>query len=205
MIVRAATETDLPAILAIYNHAVLHGTATAEYEPVSLESYQKKFAYRQAHNLPWLVAIEPALTSSPSPLVEGETERETVHGERGAMEAGRVVGWSALSFYHERIGYRFTVENSVYVAPDAQGKGVGKALLAPLIEAARERGFHVIVASIDSANEASRRLHARFGFVEGGCLPQIITKFGQWLDCAYMTLRLNDDAPPAPIVPENGK
>ena len=101
-------------------------------------------------------------------------------------EGGRIVGWSALNPYHARPGYRFTSENSIYIAADMRGQGLGKLLLAPLIEAARRKGLHAIIAAIDATNEASLRLHARFGFVHVGHFKQVGYKFDRWLDVIYM-------------------
>ena len=159
MLVRPATRTDLPGILEIYNDAVLHTTATYDYEPRTLEHRTAWFEERQQDNYPIFVATN---------------------------HAGRVVGWSALNPYHARMGYRFTTENSVYVAADARGKGIGKLLLAPLIEGARARGLHAIIAAIDADNEPSIRLHASFGFEKVGHFRQTGFKFGRWLDLVYM-------------------
>ena len=90
----------------------------------------------------------------------------------------------------ERAGYQFTVENSVYVAADQRGRGIGKQLLAPLITAAKERGFHAIIAGIDAENQASLRLHAAFGFEKVAHLRQVGFKFGRWLDVVYLELLL---------------
>jgi phosphinothricin acetyltransferase len=105
-------------------------------------------------------------------------------------EDGRVAGWSALNRYHDRKGYQFTTENSVYVAADHRGKGVGRLLMKPLVEAARERGLHAILAGIDAENEASVRLHASFGFVKVAHYKQVGFKFGRWLDVVYLELLL---------------
>ena len=99
---------------------------------------------------------------------------------------GRILGWSALNPYHARIGYRFTSENSVYVASNCRGKGIGRALLGPLLEAGKARGLHAILAVIDADNEASIRLHAQFGFEKVGLFKQVGFKFGRWLDVVYM-------------------
>jgi phosphinothricin acetyltransferase len=101
-------------------------------------------------------------------------------------EAGRVEGWSALNPFHARVGYRFTAENSVYVAADCRGRGLGGQLLGPLVEAGRARGLHAIIAAIDATNEPSLRLHARFGFEKVGHFKQTGFKFGRWLDVIYM-------------------
>jgi len=105
-------------------------------------------------------------------------------------DSGRIAGWSALNRYHDRKGYQFTSENSVYVAPEKRGKGIGRLLMAPLIEAARQRGLHAILAGIDADNEASLRLHASFGFVKVAHFKQIGFKFGRWLDVVYMELMI---------------
>ncbi len=161
MKVRPATHADLPAILEIYNDAVLHTTASYDYEPRTLEHRVAWFEDHQKNNYAVFVAEDPA---------------------------GRVVGWSALNPYHARIGYQFTTENSVYVAADQRGKGIGKLLLAPLIEAARARGLHAIIAAIDAENGVSVRLHASFGFQKIGLFKQVGFKFGRWLDVVYMEL-----------------
>ncbi|HLV80241.1 MAG TPA: GNAT family N-acetyltransferase, partial [Chthonomonadaceae bacterium] len=154
MRIHPATQDDLPGILAIYNDAVLHTTATADYEPHTLEKRARWFDDHARTQYPIFVAEE---------------------------SDGRVVGWSSLSAYHGRVGYRFTAENSVYVAADRRGQGIGKRLLPPLIEAAQHMGLHAIIASIDSSNEASLRLHAAFGFEPAGRLREVIFKFDRWL------------------------
>jgi len=159
MNVRLATATDLPGILEIYNDAVLHTTATYDYEPRTLKHRTQWFEERQRDGYPVFVAVD---------------------------KDERVVGWSALNPFHARLGYRFTSENSVYVAAPWRGKGLGKLLLAPLIEAAKARGLHAIIAAIDADNQASIRLHAQFGFEKVGHFKQTGFKFGRWLDVVYM-------------------
>lgn len=163
MKVRPATHDDLPGILEIYNEAVLNTTASYDYEPRTLEHRIAWFEDHVKDNYPVLVAVN---------------------------DQGRVVGWSALNRYHDRKGYQFTTENSVYVAADQRGRGLGKLLMKPLIEAARQRGLHAILAGIDAENEASIRLHASFGFVKVAHFRQVGFKFGRWLDVIYMELVL---------------
>ena len=157
--IRPASPNDLSAILAIYNDAVLTTTATYDVEPRTLEHRAAWFEDHQRANLPIFVVV-------------------------GADE--QVVGWSALNRYHERFGYRFTVENSVYVASSHRGRGLGRLLLAPLIDAALERGMHSILAGIDAENAASIRLHASFGFEPVAHYKQVGHKFGRWLDVIYL-------------------
>lgn len=160
--VRHAMQNDIPAIVEIYNYAVLHTTATADYEPVSVEVRQQWLRDRQAEGYAVLVA-----------------ERK-----------GRIVGWAALNPFKPKIGYQFTAENSVYVAPDCLGQGIGKQLLARLLECAQEQGLHSVVALIDSANGVSIALHEKLGFVEVGRVPEAVFKFNRWLDVMYLQKRL---------------
>jgi phosphinothricin acetyltransferase len=159
MQVRPATLEDLPQILEIYNEAVQNTTASYDYEPRTLEHRTAWYEERVRDKYPILVAHT---------------------GD------GRVLGWAALNPFHARVGYRFTSENSVYVAADQRGKGIGTLLLPPLIEAARLRGLRAIIATIDAENEASIRLHARFGFEKVGHFKQVGFKFNRWLDVVYM-------------------
>ena len=159
VLVRPATHADLPAILEIYNDAVMHTTASYDYEPRTLEHRTAWFEDHLRHDYAVFVAVE---------------------------NGSRVLGWSALNRYHDRMGYRFTVENSVYVAADRRGQGIGKGLMGPLIDAARKRSVHAILAAIDGSNEPSIRLHAAFGFQTVGRFKEVGYKFGRWLDVVYM-------------------
>jgi L-amino acid N-acyltransferase len=164
MMIRSATSADLPGVLDIYNEAVLNTTATYDYEPHTLEMREAWFDEHQRDNYPVFVAQ---------------------NGD------GRIVGWSSLRRFRPRIGYRFTAEDSVYVAADQRGRGIGKSLLPPVIQAARDLGLHAIVAGIDADGKASLRLHAHFGFVQVAHLKEAGWKFGRWLDVIYMELLLN--------------
>lgn len=161
--IRPAVRGDCPAILEIYNDAVMHTTASYDYEPRTLEHRRNWFDDHQQTGLPIFVA---------------------------ANEREQIVGWSALNRYHDRKGYRFTTENSVYIAAPYRGQGIGKLLLAPLIESARRLGLHAIIAAIDGENEASIRLHAKFGFAVVGRFKEVGYKFNRWLDVVYMELVL---------------
>ena len=156
-------HADLPGVLGIYNEAVLNTTATYDYEPRTLEQRIAWFDDHERSAYPVFVAV---------------------------AEEGRVVGWSALNRFHDRPGYRFTSENSIYVAADRRGQGIGKLLMPPLIQAARDRGLRAIIAGIDATNEASLRLHASFGFERVACMRQVGYKFERWLDLIYMELLL---------------
>ena len=159
MKIRSTTRADLPGILEIYNDAVLHTTATYDYEPRTLEHRTAWFDDHVKNDYAMFVAEN---------------------------DSGRIVGWSCLNRYHDRAGYRFTSENSVYVAADQRGQGIGKLLMPPLIEAAQKRGLRAIIGAIDAENEASIRLHARFGFEKVGLFKNVGYKFDRWLDVIYM-------------------
>lgn len=160
MTIRDAHPADLPAILAIYNHAVLHSTATAEEMPHTLDQRAAWFDARTAAGFPILVA------------------------EIG--DQAQIAGWASLGPYHDRSAYRYTAENSVYVAENRRGEGVGTALMAELIHRAASMPLHVIIAAIAGDNPASVRLHAAAGFQQCGFIPQAMRKFNQWVDLIYM-------------------
>jgi len=151
----------VPAILDIYNHAVLHTTATADYQTQTLEQRNQWYESRVGKGFPVYVATD---------------------------SEGKVLGWSSYGPYHTRHGYRFTVEDSVYVSHLHHRKGAGRKLLEALIEHARGNEVHAIIAAIDSANEPSIRLHAAFGFEQVALMKELIYKFDRWLDVVYMEL-----------------
>jgi len=160
--VRAAVQDDLPAIQAIYAHHVRHGTGTFEEIPPDLEDMAARFAAVAQHSLPWLVA---------------ELD-------------GRIAGYAYAAPFRPRSAYRFTVEDSIYVAPDAQRMGVGFVLLSALVLACEARGLRRLLAVIgDSQNLASITLHQRCGFSHQGVLTGVGLKFGRWLDVVLMEHR----------------
>lgn len=172
--IRPATAADIPAITAIYGHAVRHGTASWELEAPDGAEMERRFEAVIAGGYPYLVA-----------------ERD-----------GRVLGYAYASAYRPRPAYRATVENSIYVAPDAPGEGAGSALLAALMEACAHRGFHQMIAVIGDgtgASVGSRRLHERAGFHLIGVAEKVGFKHGRWLDQMLMQKDLGegDRAPPA--------
>lgn len=172
-VIRVATETDLEAITAIYNDAVLTTTASWDDEVVTLEN-------RRA----WLAehGTEPNVT-----LV--------------AEIDGEVVGYAGYGRYREKAGYDLTVEHSVYLTPAAQGRGLGTRLLTELVIAATDRGIHVMIGGLSADNETSLRLHQRLGFVETARMPQVGKKFGRWLDLVFVTRILDERERPGDPVP----
>jgi phosphinothricin acetyltransferase len=172
---RAAAASDVPAIAGIYGEQVATGTASFEYDSPAVAEMQRRYEASVAAGFPWFVADD-----------------DTV---------GVVVGYTFASPYRPRPGYRYTVEDSVYVAPAAAGRGIGGALLARLIEACTARGDRLMVAVIgDVANGASIAVHRRQGFVEVGRMPGVGWKFGRWIQSLLMQRPLGEGtaAPPAP-------
>ena len=156
---RAAVPDDLPAIQAIYAHHVLTGLASFEEQAPSLSELGRRFEEARATKLPYLVA------------------------DFGGMVAG--YGYCAL--YRTRSAYRYALEDSIYVRPDAQGRGVGSALLAELIRQCEALGYRQLIAVIgDSAHAASISLHASQGFLRVGTLRSVGFKFGRWVDSVIM-------------------
>lgn len=156
--IRPAAETDLPAILAIYNDAVENTTAIWNETPADLANRKAWFAERTAKDFPVLVA-----------------ERD-----------GAVVGYGSFGDFRPFDGYRVTVEHSVYVDRQARGQGAGEALLAALIADAKRMKKHNMIGGIDSSNAPSIALHVKFGFEEVGRMPGVGEKFGKPLDLVLM-------------------
>ena len=171
LIVRASTEADLGRCTEIYGHHVLHGTASFEVDAPDLAEMRKRRGAVLDLGLPHLVA-----------------ERD-----------GRVLGYAYAGNWRPRPAYKFSVEDSIYIAHDAVGQGVGRALLPVLIEQCTAMGKRQMVAVIgDSAQTPSIRLHASCGFAMVGTLTNIGFKFGRWLDSVLMQRPLGMDAAPPP-------
>ena len=165
--VRAATDADIDAITAIYAAEVRDFVNTYEYDAPAAEEMLRRMHAIVAGGYPYLVA---------------EAD-------------GQAAGYAYASSFRSRIGYRFTVENSVYVAAGWQGRGIGSALLQRLIAECEARGFRQMVAVIgESANVASIRLHERHGFHHVGTFPGIGLKHGRWLDTVFMQRPLGAEA-----------
>ena len=172
--IRAALESDLDRITEIYADAVTHGTASYELEPPSRAEMGARFDSLTGGGFPYLVA----------------------------QKDGVLLGYAYAGAFRPRPAYRFIVEDSVYVAPDAKGQGVGLKLMQALIEACRVAGFRQIIAVIGDghADSASVRLHEKLGFRHSGRLEGSGYKHERWLDTVFMQLSLNGGAqvPPDP-------
>lgn len=164
-VIRDAVAGDASAIAAIYSHEVLHGTATYEVEPPCAEAMARRMAEGLAAGYPWRVALV----------------------------GGDVAGYACASPYRTRPGYRWTVEDSIYVSPRFHRRGIGAALLADLIERCERLDLRQMVAVIgDDSNLASIALHERAGFRLAGRFPGIGRKHGRWLTGVQMLRALGD-------------
>lgn len=169
---RAAAPADLPAIQAIYAHHVLHGLASFEIEPPTVAQMRHRLESATAAGFPYLVATDN----------------------------GTVRGYAYASVYRARPGYRYTVEDSVYVDAAAVGRGIGRQLLTRLIDECERRGYRQMLAVIgDSANLASIGLHRACGFIHSGTLRSVGFKFGRWIDSVLMQRELGESDRAAPM------
>ena len=158
--IRHAADNDLQEILVIYNDAILNTTAVYDYEPHTLELRKQWFETKQQQGFPVFVA----------------------------EENNEVLGFSSIGPFRVWAAYKHSVENSVYVKDGQRGKGIGKLLMQPLIDAAKELKLHTIIAGIDANNIASIALHKQFGFTEVGYFKEVGWKFERWLDLVFLQL-----------------
>jgi phosphinothricin acetyltransferase len=171
-IIRPSRDADTPAITAIYAHHVLHGTGTFEVDPPNETDMAARRADVLSKGLPWLVA----------------------------EDAGQVVGYAYCNWFKPRPAYRFSAEDSIYLAPGAHRQGLGRALLAELAARAQAAGVRKLIAVIgDSANLGSVGVHRSVGFVDVGVLKSCGWKFGAWRDVVLMDMALGagDSTSPA--------
>jgi len=155
--IRCATEADLPAIRAIYNHYVLTSTCTFQLEPDT-----------EAERLAWF-------------RVRGDKHPVTV-----AEVGGAVIGWGSLSRWKERAAYDRSVEASVYVAADQHRRGIGRMLLLDLVDRARALGHHAVIGGACTEHPGSIALQESVGFERVGCFREVGFKFGRWLDVLWL-------------------
>jgi phosphinothricin acetyltransferase len=167
LLVRPSTPADLDAVRDIYAHAVIQGTGTFELEVPDAAEMSRRRGDVLSKGLPWLVA----------------------------EEHGRVLGYAYANHFRPRPAYRFSVEDSVYLHPEAQGRGVGRALLAELVARCQATGARQMLAVIgDSGNHASIGVHRALGFERCGLLQAVGWKFGRWLDVVLMQRALGAGA-----------
>jgi L-amino acid N-acyltransferase len=163
--IRTYREADAAAIRAIINDSILHTSHNYDYYPKSLEEVQTLFAEKIRDGFPVLV---------------GELD-------------GEVLGYTTYGKFRAKPGYSKTLEHSIYLNEKAQGKGLGSEMMRQLIEKAKEQGFHMMIAGMDSENLGSYRFHERLGFRETARMPEVSYKFGKWLTLVFMQLKLSQN------------
>lgn len=168
--VQCTHQKHAPAILDIFNEAIMNSTALYDYKSRSVESMVPWFAAKENGNFP-VVGIED--------------------------DEGALLAFGSYGTFRAWPAYKYTVEHSVYVRKDIRGQGLGYRVMEALISIARQRDVHAMMGGIDATNTGSIALHDRLGFKHVGTLPQVGFKFGKWLDLAFYQLLL--DAPLSPI------
>lgn len=159
--IRPVTLSDAPAIASIYNYYVEQTVITFELDPVTPAEIASR--------------IEKTIVKYPYLVYE---------------EDGQVLGYAYVGEFRTRVAYSQTAETSIYLHPEATGRGIGKLLFKALVDEARKMGFHVLIGVITLPNEASVELHERFGFKEVGCFHEVGRKFNRWLDVGFWELLL---------------
>ena len=172
VLVRDSLESDVAEIQAIYAHHVLHGTASFELTPPTLDEMRQRRADVVAKNLPYLVA----------------------------EQNGQVVGYAYVTLYRPRPAYRFTVEDSVYVRDGLAGQGIGSLLLSEIIKICTAKGYRQLMAVVGDASPPSVSLHQRHGFTLAGTFKSVGYKFGAWRDTAMLQRPLGDGDSTDPAV-----
>jgi L-amino acid N-acyltransferase len=161
--IRLAVDDDLDGILEIYNHVIIHTTAVFQYDVHTLEMRREWFETKKRQGFPVFVAEEDGL----------------------------LTGFSTIGPFRAWQGYKYSVENSVYVDSKFRNRGIGRKLIEPVINAATKLEMHTIVAGIEAENASSIRLHESLGFVEVAHFKQVGFKFGRWLDLKFLQVVLN--------------
>jgi Sortase and related acyltransferases len=164
MLIRTATEADIPSITAIYGESVETGVASYELVAPTEDEMRRRFA---------------AITADAYPYLAAEAD-------------GRLLGYAYASAFRTRPAYRWLVEDSIYLAPDARGRGIGSALLAELVSRCAALGFRQMIAVIGGAHPASVALHEKAGFAHAGRLAGTGYKHGRWLDTVLMQKALGE-------------
>ncbi|ASY58555.1 MULTISPECIES: GNAT family N-acetyltransferase [Sinorhizobium] len=162
---RDAVAADLPAITEIYRESVLNGVATYEVTPPSEAEMALRFSTITGSGYPYIVAAD---------------------------EQGSVLGYAYASAFRTRTAYRFLVEDSIYLAPESRGQGIGRALLEELVKRCTALGFRQMVAVIGGAHPSSIAVHRAVGFEHQGTMKATGFKHGRWLDTAIMQLPLGE-------------
>lgn len=160
--IRDATLNDAERVAEIYNHYVLNSTITFEEAPVCAAEMARRIEEIRTQSLPWLVA----------------------------MRSDQITGFAFAQKWKSRAAYRYSAEVTVYVAPGLGKSGIGSALYSVLFASLKSSGFHAVIGGVALPNDASLRLHRRFGFEQVAHFKQVGFKFDRWIDVTYWELIL---------------
>jgi L-amino acid N-acyltransferase YncA len=177
--VRPSTEDDVPAMIAIYEHHIQRGLGEFDFEPLDPKDIKSRRKNMLKHRLPHLAAEQD----------------------------GVIVGYAYAVLFRKRPAYRYAVKNSIYVHPNHLHAGIGRKLMAALIDACTEAGYRQVIAYIDAANGPSISLHEAFGFERAGLLKGVGFKYGRWTDSLLMQRALGPgqtEQPPTAVHCANG-
>lgn len=188
--IRPGIRADIPVLLEIYNYEVLHGTATLDIHPRTMEQWEEWFNGHGKENHPLLVAEIADADTGPDAAQQGtgrtagsaaQQGNGRTAGSAAQQGTGRIAGYATLSSYRTKEAYASTVELSVYIAPNLRRRGVASQLMEEILKLAREdERTHLVVSVITSGNEASAALHNKFGFTFAGNIPEAGVKFGEY-------------------------
>lgn len=162
-VIRNYWERDAEAVQEIINDSILNTTHNYDHHPKTLEEVQSLFSQKTKEGFPILI---------------GEVN-------------GEVLGYATYGKFRAKPGYNQTVEHSIYLKEEAQGKGLGSKMMRQLIDLAKEQGYHMMIAGMDSENLGSYRFHESLGFQETARMPEVSFKFGKWLTLVFMQLKLS--------------
>src|SRR5688572_3297121 len=168
-IIQCEHQKHAAQILSIFNQAIVNSTALYDYKPRTAEMMREWFEGKAKGNYP-------------------------VIGAEG--DGGELMGFATFGAFRTRPAYKYSVEHSVYVDARFRGRGIGRRLLEEVIEAAREKDYHVLIGAIDATNKPSLALHERLGFTHCGIIRQVGFKFGRWLDLSLYQLILTTPLQP---------
>lgn len=190
--IRPAAVDDCPAVAAIYRHYVENSVATFDLEPLTVEQWEAKLRRITDAGRPFIVLEDRAGANANASDSDSGSDKDKDKDNREAEYAGTVLGYAYLGIYRGKAGWAHTAEDSIYLRPDAAGRGLGKLLLQALLDAADQTVTHNVMAVISDEVPASVAVHRKVGFVEVGRTADVGRKFDRWVGAVYMQYAFGD-------------